>query len=168
MAYLTPLHARPIERARHRAVLLFALGLVSLCGCSVTSGFHRDWNSPCCCNTRPDELAGCWEGCWKSNCTSHHGKLQAIISQIDETHYSARFHGTFFKIVPFQYRLVLSARREGDRWVLSGRKELGQLVGGTYQYEGYATDCDFVCRYSCCKDNGVFIMTRRGCGTCCR
>ncbi|HVW39133.1 MAG TPA: hypothetical protein VHB99_17580, partial [Pirellulales bacterium] len=58
------------------ALAAAALALIWCSGCSAVSGFHRDFNSPCCCASG-EGLAGCWEGCWESHCSGHHGKLQA-------------------------------------------------------------------------------------------
>jgi len=152
-------HASPI------ALAVVALALVWCSGCSAVSGFQRDFNSPCCCATG-EGLVGCWEGCWESHCTGHNGKLQAIITQVDETHYCARFHGTFFKFLPFEYYMLLSATPEGDGYQLAGQKDLGKLAGGVYRYEGRATSTDFLANYTSCKDRGVFVMRRRGCTSC--
>lgn len=151
------------------ALAALAFSLLWSSGCSTLSGFHRDWNSPCCC-AGGEGLAGCWEGCWESHCTGHHGKLQAIISKVDETHYCARFHGTFFKFLPFEYSMLLSATPAGDGFRLAGQKDLGKLAGGVYRYEGQATACDFLANYKSCKDRGVFVMRRRDCNqcSCCR
>ncbi len=147
-----------------------ALALLWLSGCSAVSGFRRDFNSPCCCNPCGDSLAGCWEGCWESHCTGHHGNLQAIITQVDETHFCARFHGSFFKFLPFEYEMMLTATPDGDRYLLSGQKNLGKLAGGVYRYEGYATADHFHANYFSSKDRGVFIMSRNGAAgcSCCR
>lgn len=145
---------------------LLALVLLASSGCSALSGFRRDWNSPCCCAAGGEDLTGCWEGCWESHCTRHNGKLQAIITKVDDSHYCARFHGTFFKFLPFEYSMLLSAQPDGDRFLLSGQKDLGKLAGGMYRYEGHATANEFLANYSSCKDRGVFVMTRREATSC--
>ena len=154
--------ARPVSSV---SLALLVLALLASSGCSALSGFRRDWNSPCCCATGGD-LSGCWEGCWESHCTGHHGKLQAIITKVDDSHYCARFHGTFFKFLPFEYSMLLSAQAEGDRYLLSGQKDLGKLAGGIYRYEGHATPNEFFANYNSSKDRGVFVMTRREATSC--
>lgn len=99
---------------------LIALALVSQTGCSALSGFHRDWRS-CCCASQGD-ITGYWDGCWESRCTGHHGKVRAIITRCDDTHYRARFHGTFFKVIPFGYEMTLTAVPQEGRYVLSGQR----------------------------------------------
>lgn len=148
------------------APALIGLVLLASSGCSAVSGFRRDFNSPCCCASHGDGLAGCWEGCWESLCTGHHGDLQAIITKIDDTHYCARYHGNFFRFIPFEYSMTLTAVPDGDRLILSGQKDLGKLAGGVYRFTGYATESHFHADYSSCKDRGVFIMSRRGCNAC--
>ena len=154
--------ARPVPSV---SLAFLVLALLASSGCSTVSGFRRDWNSPCCCAAGSD-LSGCWEGCWESHCTGHHGKLQAIITKVDDSHYCARFHGTFFKFLPFEYSMLLSAQPEGDRYLLSGQKDLGKLAGGIYRYEGHATPNEFFASYNSSKDRGVFVMTRREATNC--
>ena len=153
---------RPVSRL---ALATVALTLLWSSGCSALSGFHRDFNSPCSC-ANGEGLAGCWEGCWESHCTGHHGKLQAIITQVDETHYCARFHGTFFKFLPFEYYMLLTATPDAERYALAGQKDLGKLAGGVYRYQGRATSTDFLANYTSCKDRGVFVMRRCGATSC--
>ncbi len=158
------MNATPVSTRWAPAAL--ALALLCFSGCSAVSGFRRDFNAPCCSNPCGDGLAGCWEGCWESHCTGHHGVLDAIITQVDANHYCVRFHGTFFKFVPFEYSIILTAQPDGERFILSGQKDLGKLAGGVYRFEGYATASHFHADYTSCKDRGVFIMSRRGGAAC--
>ena len=141
------------------AIAVTALVLVTSSGCSIVSGFHRDWNSACCCRNRCD-VAGCWQGCWNSDCTGHEGNLKAIITRQDACHYEARFRGTFFKVIPFQYRMNLTGVPHGDHYDLSGEKDLGRLLG-VYRFRGYSTPSNFVAYYTSKDDRGKFLMTRR-------
>lgn len=161
-------HARPRFSDRIGAALRAGLVLLACCssGCSAVSGFHRDWRSPACCATDGSDLAGCWQGCWKSHTTGHQGKLQAIITRHDEHRYCARFHGTFVKVLPFEYSMSFTAAEAGEAQQFQGQKDLGRLAGGVYRFEGQATECDFVAHYTSCEDRGVFIMRR--CGDCCQ
>ena len=140
------------------AALIAVVAIVSSSGCSIVSGFHRDWR---CCSCAPagDKLDGCWQGCWDSQCTGHQGNLKAIICRQDACHYEARFRGTFFKVIPFQYRMTLTAVRHNDHYDLQGQKDLGRLLG-TYRFQGYATPTNFVARYTSKDDQGRFIMRR--------
>ena len=144
---------------------LIALALVSQTGCSALSGFHRDWRSGCCCASQGD-ITGCWDGCWESRCTGHHGKVRAIITRCDDTHYRARFHGTFFKVIPFGYEMTLTAVPQEGQYVLSGQKNLGKLAGGVYRFQGHATDSEFYADYTSDNDRGTFIMSRAGGSSC--
>ncbi len=156
-----PTCASQVAACRGRWAVLFIAALTtSSTGCSVLSGFRGDFNSNCCCRIEAAPLAGCWEGCWESHTTGHKGKLQAIITRCDETHFRARFHGTFFKVLPFAYSTQFVAADEGPIQQFTGRQDLGRLAGGTYHYAGQATDCDFVATYTTCKDHGVFRMRR--------
>lgn len=145
---------------------LIALALVSQTGCSALSGFHRDWRSGCCASQ--GGITGCWDGCWESRCTGHHGKVRAIITRCDDTRYRARFHGTFFKVIPFGYEMTLTAVSQEGQYVLSGQKNLGRLAGGVYRFQGHATDSEFYADYTSDNDRGTFIMSRVNGGCSCR
>lgn len=109
---------------------------------------------------RAADLAGCWEGTWKSCTSGHHGKLKAQIVKLDENRYCCRFSGTFFMVLPFQYSVILTAEPGDDVLTFMGRSNLGRLAGGTYRYTGHADDCKFHATYRSCKDQGVFDMRR--------
>lgn len=145
---------------------LLLVALAGASGCVSLRGFRKDWNAGRCCAVPGDNLAGCWEGCWHSDCTGHKGKLKAIITRCDNGTYSARFGGTFFKVLPFAYRMSFTAEQEGDVSYFRGQKDLGKAAGGVYRFTGRADAQDFVAHYSSCKDKGAFIMRRRV--PCCR
>jgi hypothetical protein len=108
------------------------------------------------------DLSGCWEGYWKSCSTGHHGKLRATICKVSETQYSARFSGTFFRLIPFRYSTMLNASDDGKTVTLTGSSYLGRLMG-TFHYDGTADHCNFDMTYNSCKDHGVFKMSRVSC-----
>ncbi|HWB11134.1 MAG TPA: hypothetical protein VG826_18035 [Pirellulales bacterium] len=141
------------------ASFILVVAVVTSSGCSLVSGFHRDWHSTCCCANRGD-VGGCWQGCWDSQCSGHTGNLKAIISRQDACHYEARFRGTFFKVIPFQYRMTLTAVPHEDHYDLHGEKDLGRLLG-VYRFRGYATPKNFVAHYTSKDDQGRFLMSRK-------
>lgn len=141
-----------------RMAASITLVLVASSGCSIVSGFHRDWHACRCCGNRCD-VAGCWQGSWNSDCTGHEGNLKSIITRQDACHYEARFRGTFFKVIPFQYRMTLTATPHGSHYDLSGEKNLGRLLG-VYRFRGYTTPGSFVAYYSSKDDQGKFLMSR--------
>lgn len=112
------------------------------------------------------DLSGCWEGCWESFCTGHHGPLKATFTRCDEVNYSVRFSGRFFKLIPFRYTTTLTVVEESADGVrLTGSSYLGRLMG-TFSYNASATDTDFVAGYSSCKDQGQFVLRRVCCCQC--
>jgi hypothetical protein len=113
------------------------------------------------------DLAGCWKGCWRSDCTGHEGKLRATITRVDDTHYCANFSGDFWRIFPFRYSVLLTVDQQGDTLKLSGSKDLGPLIG-TFSFDGSVTSDEFRATYISRRDRGEFNMTRvPPCG-CCR
>ncbi|MEX0712786.1 MAG: hypothetical protein WD278_10580 [Pirellulales bacterium] len=160
-----PIHQHdslPAPRLSSSLVACLLAALAASSGCSLLSGFGRDWRACACHCSQRGSPAGCWEGCWESHCTGHNGKLKAIISRQGEDSYCARFHGTFFKLLPFEYSVRLNAYAEGDHYRLQGSKDLGRLAGGVYRFEGQADGQDFVARYTSSKDSGTFRMSRSG------
>ena len=151
------LHRKPASRPRtFRAMLLpLAVSVAAVLGNAMPS--------------IADDLAGCWEGCWSSNTNGHSGKLRATITKVDESRYCARFSGTYQRILPFGYRVMLTVKREGDAVTLEGSKDLGLLFGGTFSFDGTATDTEFKATYSSRRDCGEFNMKRvTGCENACR
>ncbi len=115
------------------------------------------------------DLAGCWTGCWRSDCNGHDGKLRATITKVDDTHYCARFSGDFWRVFPFRYSVMLTTKQEGDALKLEASKDLGPLFGGTFSFEGTATETDFKATYTSSRDRGEFNMKRLPpCNACCK
>jgi hypothetical protein len=59
------------------------------------------------------------------------------------------------------YSITLSAQDGGERVVeFSGKKDLGGLAGGMYEYRGSADGTTFDSKYESKSDHGTFHMTR--------
>lgn len=112
------------------------------------------------------DLSGCWSGTWQSCVTPHNGPLNAEFVRLDANHYEVFFSGRFFKLLPFHYSVVMTATEDNGMVYLSGSKYLGRMFG-TFSFSATVTDCDFNARYSSCKDNGCFKMTRCSRGSSC-
>jgi hypothetical protein len=91
--------------------------------------------------------------------------LHATFYKIDDSRYHVHFRGRFFKIMPFQYSVTMTAEERDGVVYLSGSKYLGRMVG-TFSFNAAATDTCFSANYSSCKDNGKFTLSRcsYGCG----
>ena len=160
------MHVRPSLSPRRLAFAVLVLATVS--GCTVGTDF---WRQCSCVQSRyagASDLSGCWHGCWRSDNTSHNGKLRAVITPCGNGRYHLRFHGTFFKLLSFEYEIDMTAQATDTGYYVSGQKDLGQLVGGVFYYSGQVTGDDFVVNYRSCKDHGVFILRRQRCGNCCQ
>ncbi len=134
------------------------IALVTLAVSTVASGSNVAFGQ----SGSAASLAGCWPcGSWQSYCTGHQGKLRGSIVQCDATHFECHFAGTFAKIVPFRYSVVLTVTSEKDGVVyFQGQKSLGRLAGGTYNFNGYATANQFHAGYVADKDRGEFVLSR--------
>jgi|TARA_B110000495_G_C22974802_1_gene572449 hypothetical protein len=128
----------------HALALLVPLILLSLPGLSYGQDF---------------ELAGQWNGSWKSCNSGHHGKLNAQFCRLDETHVQAKFTGSFAKVIPFRYRPVLNiVHEESGLMILEGNKKL-PLVGNFY-YTATVSEAGFSATYRSRRDQGVWQMSR--------
>jgi len=106
------------------------------------------------------EIAGQWNGSWKSCKSGHRGKLNAQFCRLDETHVQAKFTGSFAKVIPFRYRPVLTiVHEESDLMILEGSKKL-PLVGNFY-YSATVSENSFSATYRSRRDQGVWQMNRR-------
>lgn len=107
------------------------------------------------------DLCGDWTyGYWKSSCTSHNGKLRAVITCCGPNRYECRFSGTFMKVVPFRYTVPLVVTARGDGIVSFRASKKIPLFGGVFTACGHATQCRFHADYSADNDRGVFVMSR--------
>lgn len=58
------------------------------------------------------------------------------------------------------YTTGFNVTQEDGRWGFTGRQDIGRLAGGEYEYSGYATLTEMVCRYKSPKDHGEFRLKR--------
>jgi hypothetical protein len=91
---------------------------------------------------------------------NHKGPLSAEFCQLDACRYEVRFKGKFCKFIPFHYTAVLTVTGVADGKVyLSGSQRLGPLMG-TFSYNAWATQTQFVANYCAKDDHGQFVMSR--------
>mgnify|MGYP000368554190 CR=1 FL=1 len=106
------------------------------------------------------DLSGCWSGTWQSQVTGHHGPLWAQFVRTGDNQYEVSFRGRFFVLVPFRYRVTMTATEQPDGTVqLQGSQYLGRMFG-TFTFTATATDHQFQAHYASCKDHGSFCLTR--------
>jgi len=129
-------------------------------GCS---SFEHDWQSAALIPRLEDDLAGRWEGTWRSEVSGHNDQLRAVIATGTNGVYSTRFHARYKKGLfrfSFGYSVDLQVRQTNDTYQLHGEADLGWLAGGLYRYEGSATGTNFHSTYRCKYDHGTFQMKR--------
>jgi len=129
-------------------------------GCS---SFERDWRAAALTPRLQDDLAGRWEGTWRSEANGHNDQLRAVIAMGSNGVYSTRFHARYKKGLfrfSFGYSVPLQVRQTNDTYQFHGEADLGWLAGGLYRYEGSAAGTNFFSNYRCKYDHGTFQMTR--------
>jgi len=136
------------------------VGMVVL-GCMFgCSNFNREWQKAA---ERPaGGVDGAWVGKWESDAGHGGGGLKCLLTKIGEEQYQARFYASYWMIFRFHTQVILGAKWEGSRILLSGKEDLGWLRGGVYEYEGFVTFGEFSCEYRSKHDMGRFIMKRPG------
>lgn len=108
------------------------------------------------------EPAGSWHGSWSSNSTGHRGTLRAHISPGVNGQYDARFSGRFAKVIPFFYRVKLTAIDSGpSSQTLVANKRLGPLLGSFHMTATISVG-QFNASYQSRRDRGQFQLTRLG------
>lgn len=107
------------------------------------------------------DLGGRWSGTWSSSHNGHNGPMNATFERIDSQHYQVQFNGRFWKLIPFKYTAVLTVTGVDahGRVLLAGSHRLGPVLG-TFSYNAWATDTQFVAGYCSEKDHGQFSLTR--------
>lgn len=150
--------SRSFARSFVTTLLLFAACCSS--GCIFT--FERDWKAAHRCGIPCDQLAGLWEGTWRSDSNGHHGRLRAIITRCDDGRYHVRYHATFAAIIPYAYDTTHTVTATDGATHFHGEEDLGFLAGGYYCTDGQADGQTFCATYTADKDYGTFQMCRVG------
>ena len=115
-----------IDSASNKSVSrVFQIGpgialIALLCGCS---SFNKEWRTAGE-GVPATDLAGRWDGSWKSDVNGHHGRLRCIMSKKDDQVYTARFHANYLKILSFTYTADLKTTRETNEWTFTGSADL--------------------------------------------
>ncbi len=106
------------------------------------------------------DLSGCWNGSWSSCVNGHNGPMRASFTRLCNGNYEVTFAGRFCKLIPFRYKTTLNVTGYSDGVVyLSGSQNLGPIFG-TFTYNAWANDRQFVSGYSASKDQGQFVLSR--------
>jgi hypothetical protein len=127
-------------------------------GCSK---FESDWRSKAVQQPlEGDDLAGRWKGSWKSQKSGHSGSLRCIVTKLGEDTYKARFDASWALLMRFGYEMKLTPDRRDDVSYVSGEENIGDNLGGVYEYDGRADGKVFRCNYRTKMDYGYFRLTR--------
>jgi len=142
---------------RFGPLLLLLVAFVVAPGCA---SFNHDWNVAASYPIAPGDLAGRWEGTWKSDDSGHNDRLRCLISKNSDGVYSARFHANYKKVLNFGYTVPLKVTASDGVYQFSGKANLGWVAGGVYRYEGHADETNFFSTYRCKYDHGTFQLGR--------
>lgn len=110
---------------------------------------------------RVPDLSGDWCGSWVSCVNGHKGPMRARFCRLCNGNYEVTFTGRFCKLIPFRYKTTLNVTGYSDGVVyMSGSQYLGPIFG-TFTYNAWANDCQFVSGYNAgSKDQGQFTLSK--------
>lgn len=104
--------------------------------------------------------AGRWRGEWRSQSTGHHGPMRANIRGNGDGTYDARFTGRFALVIPFTYKVKLSAFQDSmGQPQLHAHKPLGPIMG-SYSMNAAAIGNQLNGSFRAAKDLGTIRMER--------
>ncbi|MGN6135294.1 MAG: hypothetical protein ACTHOU_12395 [Aureliella sp.] len=111
----------------------------------------------------PAEAAGrsqVFRGSWKSQSTGHTGPMRVRITPRGDGRYDARFTGRFAVIIPFTYRVELTATCcSGGVQSLAAHKRLGPVLG-SYDMSAQMTPSGLWGNFQAAGDTGTVSMRR--------
>ncbi len=99
-----------------------------------------------------------WEGEWRSERNQHHGRLRCILQCAEDGKFVAFFQAKYSRFLRACYKVTLNVSERNGFIELEGRTDLGPLAGGVYSYRGHIEGDEFLCRYECGYDEGIFEL----------
>ncbi|HTH48505.1 MAG TPA: hypothetical protein VMB21_13415 [Candidatus Limnocylindria bacterium] len=134
-------------------------GVVALLATGCTS-FEKKWQTARQQPLPAGDLTGAWTGSWQNTNNSHGGALRALITRVDGTDYTARFHAVWGSHSG-SFKTRLTGRQEGDDFVFEGRK---RILGFLITTRGHANATNFFSTYESRFDTGTFTLKRPAAG----
>lgn len=132
-------------------------------GCN---SFDKDFEAAAAAQSTYIDVTGPWVGEWRSEANDHSGPMRAIITQIGDGLYMARYEATWKKIFIFHQDVELreaptatGVTANPDMRSFLGSEDLG-VIWGVYHYKAKATSTQFNSTYRSEDDHGVYKLTR--------
>ncbi|MBL9174440.1 MAG: hypothetical protein JNL10_12955 [Verrucomicrobiales bacterium] len=122
-------------------------------GCS----FSREWDRARRTPVPENEITGAWMGTWQNSNNDHADQLKAVITQVSDTEYRARFKAWWQGIFSGTFEATLQGRWEGNEFVFSGTEK---VLAWEFTQQGRADSTRFVSEYSSDDFRGTFTMHR--------
>lgn len=143
--------------------LIQRFGVIVVIASAVGCSFESQWNA--LDGKAAQGITGRWAGRWESKTNGHEGDLKAIVAATDQPHvYDVWYKASWAVALSGDFRVTMygePALENGTPRVnFTGSKDLGTLMGGVFQYRGWASDDAFYSTYTSEGDQGIFHMTR--------
>jgi hypothetical protein len=134
-----------------------ALLCAALTSCA-TSRYERLWKSTL--HTPAPAPSGCWEGQWRSEANGHNGKLRCIVRPSREG-YQFHYQATWAKFLTGEFSIQCPLQpAPANTWKVTGSKDLGPTLGGTFTHEAVLTPAKLDARYNAKFDHGTMHLHR--------
>lgn len=126
-------------------------------GCT---SFEKKWQATRQQPPPAGDITGAWTGTWQNTNNAHGGALRALVTQMNATNYTVRFHAVWGSHSgSFNTKLV--GQPEGDEFVFVGRK---RILGFLITTRGHANATNFFSTYESRFDTGTFTLKRPATG----
>jgi hypothetical protein len=120
--------------------------------------FNARWASAVALDA--DSVGGRWHGEWISEASGHRGPLRCVLTVVSPALWHLAFNAGYSRVFHACYTTDFNVVPEEGRWAFTGRQDLGLIAGGVYEYSGYASLAEMVCRYRSPRDHGEFRLKR--------
>ena len=138
-------------------IILFLTAALLGAGCT---SFEHEWAQAKRTPASPGDLTGAWRGTWQNTNNAHGDVLRAVVTQVNNTNYTARFHAVWGSHRG-SFRTKLVGQRTGAEFVFSGRKH---ILGFLITTRGQANATNFFSTYESRFDTGTFTLQRPAAG----
>lgn len=136
--------------------LLSLVVVMTLASCN--GAFHKEWKAALTRPVKPGNIAGAWEGTWRSEFNGHTGRLRCVVPEGTKSKPEFHYHATWAKVFSGSMKAVHHLRQQPNGVSFRAQHNLGTY--GDFIADGTITDQKFSARYQAAGDQGMFEMQR--------
>ena len=142
-----------------KLLLLSPALLITAC-----TGLPRGWQDAKSAASN-DPVSGAWIGTWRSDTNGHSGGLRAVATKQAGDVWQFRYRASWAKVLCAGFTMDAKVQPAGKgAWKVTGGKDLGGALGGTFTCNGTVRGGEFKARYDSRMDRGVMEMRKAAAG----